>query len=50
MNVPPAIPFAVSAVIMIWAVASAAMAFTGSQRSGHHHVAPRRPQEAPPVE
>ncbi len=40
MNVPPAIPFALSAVVMAWAVGSAAMAFTGGIRSGLHHPAP----------
>lgn len=40
MTVPPAIPFAVSAVVMVWAVGSAAMAFTGGIRSGLHRTAP----------
>lgn len=40
MNVPPAIPFGVSAVVMLWAVGSAAKAFTGGKRSGLHHQAP----------
>lgn len=45
MTVPPAIPFAVSAVVMIWAVGSAAMAFTGGTRSGLHRAAPARKDE-----
>ena len=40
MTVPPAIPFALSAVVMAWAVGSAAMAFTGGHRSGLHRPAP----------
>lgn len=40
MTVPNEIPFAVSAVVMIWAVGSAAMAFTGGTRSGLHRTAP----------
>ena len=43
MNVPPAIPFAVSAVVMVWAAGSAAMAFTGGIRSGLHRPAPASP-------
>lgn len=40
MTVPPAIPFVISAVVMVWAVGSAAMAFTGGTRSGLHRTAP----------
>ena len=43
MNVPPAIPFAVSAVVMVWAAGSAAMAFTGGIRSGLHRPTPASP-------
>lgn len=46
MTVPPAIPFAASAVIMLWAVGSAAMAFTGGKGSGLHQTAPARKDEA----
>lgn len=49
MTVPPAIPFALSAVLLVWAVASAAMAFTGSALSGHHRVATGRPPQDPPA-
>ena len=40
MTVPPVIPFAISAAVMLWAAGSAAMAFTGGIRSGLHHTAP----------
>ena len=49
MTVPPAIPFALSGVLLLWAVGSAAMAFTGSARSGRHRIAPGRPPEDPPL-
>ncbi len=47
MTVPPAIPFALSAVVLLWAAGSAAMAFTGSARSGLHRVAPPAPKDGP---
>lgn len=40
MTVPPAIPFAVSGLVLVWATASAVMAFTGGIRSGLHEAAP----------
>jgi hypothetical protein len=40
MTVPPAIPFAVSGAVLVWAVASAALAFTGGVRAGLHETAP----------
>jgi hypothetical protein len=47
VRVPLVIPFAVGALIVLWALVSGAIAFTGSQRSGHHEVAGRI---APPPE
>lgn len=48
MTVPPAIPFAISGLVLVWATASAAMAFTGGMRSGLHEVAP--PKKDVPAE
>lgn len=45
MTVPPAIPFAISAVVLLWATGSAAMAFTGGMRSGLHQTAPPAPRK-----
>ena len=45
MTVPPAIPFAISAVVMLWAAGSATLAFTGGPRSGLHHTAPAQKDE-----
>lgn len=39
------IPFAFGGIILLWAAASALMAFTGGITSGLHHVAPPRPSE-----
>lgn len=46
MTVPNEIPFAVSAIVMIWAVGSAAMAFTGGARSGLHQTAPEKKERS----
>ncbi|MEX2446906.1 MAG: hypothetical protein WD734_06140 [Dehalococcoidia bacterium] len=47
MTLAEAIPFAVSGVVLVWAAASAALAFAGGQASGMHHIAP--PAERPAV-
>ncbi len=47
------IPFAVAAVVLLWAAASFAMAATGGQRAGLHEIAPPEPSmqdEPPPAE
>ena len=49
MGVAQAIPFAVGALVLLWAAASGAMAFSGGESSGLHHVAPP-PAPAPTAE
>ena len=50
MVVPPAIPFAVGTIVLLWAAGSAAMAFTGGIRSGLHQTAPPSPRKDEPAE
>ena len=40
MDLMQAIPFAFGGLILLWAAASAAMAFSGGQSSGLHEIAP----------